>query len=178
MGRRTKQFIHDITPLDSKGLRTRNKENQRKLWNWFHTLTERKPPVKSEFMKPIGWSSFPTSCHGCMDSTNLQRISSSFCCARLAPGKGRRVSHQAGPDAKATDGLIAMEAVPKKTTIREVAQAAAVGIGTISRVLNSSSQVSRETRARVLEAIRRLGFAPMRRPAGFSSDARKWSAFS
>ena len=53
-----------------------------------------------------------------------------------------------------------MEAVPRKTTIREVAQAAAVGIGTISRVLNSSSQVSRETRARVLEAIRRLGFRP------------------
>ena len=53
-----------------------------------------------------------------------------------------------------------MEAVPRKTTIREVAQAAAVGIGTISRVLNSSSQVSRETRQRVLEAIRRLGFRP------------------
>jgi DNA-binding LacI/PurR family transcriptional regulator len=53
-----------------------------------------------------------------------------------------------------------MEAVPRKTTIREVAQAASVGIGTISRVLNSSSQVSRETRARVLEAIRRLGFRP------------------
>jgi DNA-binding LacI/PurR family transcriptional regulator len=53
-----------------------------------------------------------------------------------------------------------MEAVPRKTTIREVAKAAAVGIGTISRVLNSSSQVSRETRARVLEAIRRLGFRP------------------
>jgi len=53
-----------------------------------------------------------------------------------------------------------MEAVPRKTTIREVAQAAAVGIGTISRVLNSSSQVSRETRERVLEAIRRLGFRP------------------
>ncbi len=53
-----------------------------------------------------------------------------------------------------------MEAVPRKTTIREVAQAAAVGIGTISRVLNSSSQVSRETRARVLAAIRRLGFRP------------------
>jgi hypothetical protein len=63
-----------------------------------------------------------------------------------------------------------MEAVPRKTTIREVAQAAAVGIGTISRVLNSSSQVSRETRERVLEAIRRL--------AGCSSDAQKWSAFS
>jgi DNA-binding LacI/PurR family transcriptional regulator len=53
-----------------------------------------------------------------------------------------------------------MEAVPRKTTIREVAQAAAVGIGTISRVLNSSSQVSRETRERVLEAIRRLEFRP------------------
>jgi LacI family transcriptional regulator len=53
-----------------------------------------------------------------------------------------------------------MEAVPRKTTIREVAKAAAVGIGTISRVLNSSSQVSQETRARVLEAIRRLGFRP------------------
>jgi DNA-binding LacI/PurR family transcriptional regulator len=53
-----------------------------------------------------------------------------------------------------------MEAVPKQTTIRDVARTAGVGIGTISRVLNSSSQVSRETRARVLEAIRRLGFRP------------------
>ena len=53
-----------------------------------------------------------------------------------------------------------MEAVPRKTTIREVARAAGVGIGTISRVLNSSSQVSRKTRTRVLEAIRRLGFRP------------------
>ena len=53
-----------------------------------------------------------------------------------------------------------MEAVPEKTTIRDVALAAGVGIGTISRVLNSSSQVSRKTRARVLDAIRRLGFRP------------------
>src|ERR1700741_3614254 len=53
-----------------------------------------------------------------------------------------------------------MEAVPRKTTIRDVAKAASVGVGTISRVLNSSAQVSRETRARVLEAIRRLGFRP------------------
>jgi len=53
-----------------------------------------------------------------------------------------------------------MEAVPEKTTIREVARAAGVGIGTISRVLNSSSQVSRKTRAQVLDAIRRLGFRP------------------
>jgi DNA-binding LacI/PurR family transcriptional regulator len=53
-----------------------------------------------------------------------------------------------------------MELVPRKTTIRDVAQAAGVGVGTISRVLNSSSHVSRKTRARVLEAIRRLGFRP------------------
>src|ERR1700674_5449372 len=53
-----------------------------------------------------------------------------------------------------------MEAVPRTTTIREVARAAGVGIGTISRVLNSSSQVSRKTRAQVLDAIRRLGFRP------------------
>src|SRR3977135_2432780 len=53
-----------------------------------------------------------------------------------------------------------MESVPGKTTIREVAKAANVGIGTISRVLNSSSQVSQETRARVLAAIHRLGFRP------------------
>jgi len=56
-------------------------------------------------------------------------------------------------------GLV-MEVVPKRTTIRDVARTAGVGVGTISRVLNSSSQVSRETRARVLEAIRRLGFRP------------------
>lgn len=54
----------------------------------------------------------------------------------------------------------AVEAVPKRATIRDVARAAGVGVGTISRVLNASSQVSRGTRARVLEAIRHLGFRP------------------
>ena len=54
-----------------------------------------------------------------------------------------------------------MEAVPeKKATIRDVARAAGVGIGTISRVLNSNSQVSRKTRVRVLDAISRLRFRP------------------
>ena len=53
-----------------------------------------------------------------------------------------------------------MEAVPEKTTIRDVALAAGVGVGTISRVLNASPDVSRETRARVLGTIRRLGFRP------------------
>jgi LacI family transcriptional regulator len=53
-----------------------------------------------------------------------------------------------------------MEAVPKQATIRDVARAAGVGVGTISRVLNDSSQVTRETRTKVLEAIRRLEFRP------------------
>ena len=56
--------------------------------------------------------------------------------------------------------MAGMEAVPRETTIRDVARAAGVGVGTISRVLNASSQVSPTTRARVLKAIRRLGFRP------------------
>src|SRR2546421_11741431 len=84
-----------------------------------------------------------------------------FWCARLGRRTGvHEISLPSPPGAKAIKGRITMEAVPRKTTIREVAQAASVGIGTISRVLNSSSQVSRETRARVLAAIRRLGFRP------------------
>jgi DNA-binding LacI/PurR family transcriptional regulator len=61
---------------------------------------------------------------------------------------------------KPREAQASVEAVPRRTTIRDVAHAAGVGIGTISRVLNSSSKVSRETRARVLEAIRRLEFRP------------------
>src|SRR5258708_14835137 len=77
------------------------------------------------------------------------------------PRKERpQVPTRRGLDIKAMTG-ISMEAVPRKTTIRDVARAAAVGVGTISRVLNSSTQVSGETRARVLEAIRRLGFLPI-----------------
>jgi LacI family transcriptional regulator len=53
-----------------------------------------------------------------------------------------------------------MELVPSRVTIRDEARAAGVGVGTISRVLNSSPQVSGKTRARALEAIKRLGFRP------------------
>lgn len=45
-------------------------------------------------------------------------------------------------------------------TIRDVAREAGVGIGTVSRVLNNSHQVTPETRERVLNAIQMLGFKP------------------
>ncbi len=53
-----------------------------------------------------------------------------------------------------------MDPVPNPVTIRDVARAASVGVGTISRVLNSSPHVSEVTRQRVLAAIRHLGFRP------------------
>ncbi len=45
-------------------------------------------------------------------------------------------------------------------TIHDVARAAGVGIGTVSRVLNRSSLVSAATRQRVLAAIEQLGYQP------------------
>jgi DNA-binding LacI/PurR family transcriptional regulator len=45
-------------------------------------------------------------------------------------------------------------------TIRDVARRANVGLGTVSRVLNDSPQVSEATRARVLDAAEALGFHP------------------
>ena len=61
-----------------------------------------------------------------------------------------------------------MEPVPIKkgispsmtTTIRDVAKRAGVGLGTVSRVINDSSQVSEATRQRVLTAIAELNFVP------------------
>jgi LacI family transcriptional regulator len=45
-------------------------------------------------------------------------------------------------------------------TIRDVADAAGVGIGTVSRVINGHANVGEDLRARVRAAIRQLGFAP------------------
>lgn len=46
------------------------------------------------------------------------------------------------------------------TTIRDVAKRAGVGLGTVSRVINDSTQVSEATRQRVLTAIAELNFVP------------------
>lgn len=48
----------------------------------------------------------------------------------------------------------------RSPTIRDVAQYAGVGVGTVSRVINGSEQVREETRIKVLEAINALNFSP------------------
>ena len=45
-------------------------------------------------------------------------------------------------------------------TIKEVALRSGVGIGTVSRVINNSPQISPETRAKVLKAIEELHYVP------------------
>ena len=45
-------------------------------------------------------------------------------------------------------------------TIKEVALKSGVGIGTVSRVLNNSPQISEKTREKVLEAIKELNYVP------------------
>jgi LacI family transcriptional regulator len=50
----------------------------------------------------------------------------------------------------------------QKATIYDVAERAGVAISTVSRVLNNSSDVSDQTRARVLQAIEELRFRPDR----------------
>jgi DNA-binding LacI/PurR family transcriptional regulator len=57
------------------------------------------------------------------------------------------------------DGLCAQN-VMRLPTIRDVAREAGVGVGTVSRVLNNSPQVSPATRERVLRAIDILGYRP------------------
>jgi DNA-binding LacI/PurR family transcriptional regulator len=50
----------------------------------------------------------------------------------------------------------------RPATIADVAATAGVGIGTVSRVLNESSQVTAATRQRVRAAIETLGYTPQR----------------
>ena len=60
-------------------------------------------------------------------------------------------------------------AVRERTiSIATVAAEAGVGVGTVSRVLNGSSQVSEVTRIRVLSTIERLDYRPLRSAASLS----------
>jgi LacI family transcriptional regulator len=55
------------------------------------------------------------------------------------------------------------------TRIQDVAKLARVGVGTVSRVLNDSPNVSEETRARVEAAVRELGYRPSSAARALSS---------
>jgi DNA-binding LacI/PurR family transcriptional regulator len=57
-------------------------------------------------------------------------------------------------------GSIPIETERRVATIRDVAKKAGVGVGTVSRVLNNSQQVSDATRQRVLAVIEELDYAP------------------
>ena len=48
----------------------------------------------------------------------------------------------------------------RSPTIKEVAARSGVGIGTVSRVLNNSPQISEETRRKVMKAITELNYVP------------------
>ncbi|MYS88719.1 substrate-binding domain-containing protein [Streptomyces sp. SID5464] len=60
-------------------------------------------------------------------------------------------------------------AVGERATIGDVAARAGVGVGTVSRVLNDSRNVSEDTRERVLRVIRDLDYRPNRRARALST---------
>ena len=66
---------------------------------------------------------------------------------------------QAGRGESSAGGGLA-EAAPRRVTIREVAALAGVSIGTASKALNGQGKLRTETRDRVAQAARELGFAP------------------
>ena len=47
-----------------------------------------------------------------------------------------------------------------KTTIKDIAKALGISVATVSRSLNSSHEVSEETRMRVLSKARELSYKP------------------
>lgn len=61
----------------------------------------------------------------------------------------------------------------RAVNIAQVAAEAGVGVGTVSRVLNGSTQVRPETRARVMEVMGRLGYRPSHAAASLSLGASR-----
>lgn len=58
-----------------------------------------------------------------------------------------------------------------KATIRDVASMAGVSVATVSRILNEQAGYSEETRERVLECIRKLGYTPNAFARGLQSNS-------
>lgn len=65
-------------------------------------------------------------------------------------------------------------ASPAKPTVLDVAAAAAVSVGTVSRVLNTPDSVGQDIRKRVLEVVASLGYKPLRkrRKGGMVGDGQ------
>jgi DNA-binding LacI/PurR family transcriptional regulator len=63
---------------------------------------------------------------------------------------------------------------PAKPTVLDVAAAAAVSVGTVSRVLNTPDSVGQDIRKRVLEVVASLGYKPLRkrRKGGMVGDGQ------
>jgi LacI family transcriptional regulator len=59
---------------------------------------------------------------------------------------------------------------PKPATVYDVAEAAGVSIATVSRVLRRPDDVRPDTRDRVLEAVRRLGYVPSASARGLAGQ--------
>ena len=57
----------------------------------------------------------------------------------------------------------------KRITIKDVARDAGVGLGTASRAINGSPDVSPETRMKVLNSVKKLGYVPDRLAQGMRS---------
>jgi len=62
---------------------------------------------------------------------------------------------------------------PDRPTIADVAAAAGVGVGTVSRVLNGGVNVRESTRLNVLEVIERLGYRPSHLAAALSRGSQR-----
>jgi DNA-binding LacI/PurR family transcriptional regulator len=60
-------------------------------------------------------------------------------------------------------------------TIKDVAKLAGVGVGTVSRVLNGSTQVTEDTRQKVLSAIETLNFRPNRHAQSLPTQQRTYA---
>lgn len=64
--------------------------------------------------------------------------------------------------------------MPEKPTVLDVAAAASVSVGTVSRVLNTPDAVGADIRKRVIEAVERIGYKPLRkrRKGGMVTDGQ------
>ena len=64
--------------------------------------------------------------------------------------------------------------MPKSATIKDVAAAAGVSPSLVSFVFNGKNRVGAQTRERVLEAARKLGYKPAEAPQRLEWPAARW----